>query len=205
MDGTLIDSGPHHWLAWREVLATEGLSVTREQFLSSFGQRNDSILRSWYGNDMAVDAIRRIGDAKEARYREFVATEGPGVIPGVMEWIETLHGEGWLQAVASAAPGLNVEAVVGAMGIRDCFQALVSGDDVKRGKPDPEVFLLAASRLGLTPAQCIVVEDARPGVEAACRAGMKSIAVGNSAHALGADVAVSSLRDLPAGAFTALL
>lgn len=205
MDGTLIDSGPHHWLAWQEVLTAEGLPITYPQFLSSFGQRNDSILRSWYGDAISDDAIRRIGSSKEARYRQFVSVEGAAALPGTIDWVERLHREGWLQAIASAAPGLNVEAVLRAMGLADRFQAIVSAEDVKLGKPDPEVFLTAASRLGVHPEACIVVEDARAGVEAARRAGMRSIAVGSRAEALGADVAVVSLADLPAGAFSTLL
>ncbi|HVY92447.1 MAG TPA: HAD family phosphatase [Bryobacteraceae bacterium] len=205
MDGTLIDSGPHHWLAWQEVLTAEGLPITYPQFLSSFGQRNDSILRSWYGDAISEDVIRRIGSSKEARYRQFVSAEGAAALPGTIEWVERLHREGWLQAIASAAPGLNVEAVLRAMGLADRFQAIVSAEDVKLGKPDPEVFLTAASRLGVHPEACIVVEDARAGVEAARRAGMRSIAVGSRAEALGADVAVVSLADLPAGAFSTLL
>lgn len=205
MDGTLIDSGPHHWLAWQEVLAAEGLPIAYSQFLSSFGQRNDSILRSWYGDAVSEEAIRRIGRSKEARYRQFVSAEGAAALPGTIDWVERLHREGWLQAIASAAPGQNVETVLHAMGLADRFQAIVSAEDVKVGKPDPEVFLTAASRLGVKAEACIVVEDARAGIEAARRAGMRSIGVGRNADALGADLAVASLSDLPDGAFSSLL
>jgi len=205
LDGTLVDSEEYHWRAWKETLDREGLPITYQDFLSSFGQRNDAILGKWLGKDADPGTIQRIGDAKEVRYRELVRLEGLAPLPGAAEWVERLHAEGWPQAIASSAPRLNVEAVLDALRFRDWIQATVSAEDVQAGKPDPQVFLVAASRLGAEPRACVVVEDARAGVEAARRAGMRSIGVGKNAHSLEADLAAVKLSDLPANVFPALL
>lgn len=205
LDGTLVDSEEYHWLAWKEILDREGVSLTREQFLSSFGQRNDAILRAWLGQDVSLEKIGRIGDAKEAHYRELVRTNGLSPLPGAAEWVERLHVEGWRQAIASSAPRLNVEAVLDALRLRKWFQATTAAEDVEAGKPDPQVFLVAASRLNSAPGTCIVVEDAWAGVEGARRAGMRSIGVGRNASSLGADLATMRLSDLPSDSFSSLL
>jgi beta-phosphoglucomutase len=205
LDGTLVDSEEYHWRAWKETLDREGISITRQDFLSSFGQRNDAILGQWLGHDASTGTIQRIGDAKEARYRELVRLEGLSPLPGAAEWVERLHGQGWLQAIASSAPRLNVETILDALGLGGRFQAIVSAEDVAEGKPNPQVFLVAASRLGAEPRGCIVVEDARAGVEAARRAEMRSIGVGRNALSLGADVATAKLSDLPCDVFSSLL
>jgi beta-phosphoglucomutase len=205
LDGTLVDSEEYHWRAWKETLDREGISITRQDFLSSFGQRNDEILIRWLGHAARGETIQRIGDAKEARYRELVRLEGLSPLPGAAEWVERLHGQGWLQAIASSAPRLNVVAILDVLGLAGRFQAIVSAEDVRAGKPDPQVFLVAASRLGAEPHDCIVVEDARAGVEAARRAEMRSIGVGRNARLLGANVAATKLSDLPSDVFSSLL
>ena len=205
MDGTLVDSAEFHWQAWRESMSREGFSVTREQFLATFGQRNDSILRQWLGEKGTPELVQRIGDTKEATYREHVRKQGISPLPGALEWIHLLHGQGWLQAIASAAPRANVETILDVLHAREWFQAIVSADDVHRGKPDPEVFLIAASKLGVAPEHCIVVEDAQHGVEAARAAGMKSIGVSQNGRHLPADVAVRSLELLDPSTFDRLL
>ncbi len=193
MDGTLIDSEEFHWISWRNALATEGIAITREQFLSSFGQRNDSIIPRWLGNASTPERIERIANAKEELYRHLVRRDGISPLPGVANWIHRLHKEGWLQAIASAAPRANIDAVLEALSATHIFQGIVSADDVHRGKPDPEVFLLAASRVGVSPDCCIVVEDAVAGVQGARSAGMKSIGVNRNGKQLPADIVVQSL------------
>lgn len=205
LDGTLADSEEYHWRAWRETLDGEGISITRQDFLRSFGQRNDAILTQWLGKDVDVESITRIGDTKEIRYRELVRREGLAPLPGAAEWLKRLHNRRWRQAIASSAPRLNVETILDALGFRNSFQASVSAEDVHAGKPDPQVFLVAAARLGIGPRGCIVVEDAQAGIEAARRAGMRSIGVGKNAASLGADLAATRLSDLPSDAFSSLL
>jgi beta-phosphoglucomutase family hydrolase len=205
MDGTLVDSAGYHWLAWRDTMAKEGSPITHEQFLATFGQRNDSILRRWLGEKATPELIQRVGDAKEALYRQQVRQRGIQSLPGVSDWVQRLHGEGWQQAIASAAPRANVEAILEALHSARYFDAIVSAEDVHRGKPDPEVFLVAAKKLGVAPDQCIVVEDAAHGIEAARAAGMKSIGVGTNRKMLKADLVVQSLDQLAPNAFDSLL
>jgi beta-phosphoglucomutase len=204
LDGTLVDSADEHWVAWRETVEAAGFTVTREQFRKTFGQRNDAILQQWLGDGVPTALRRDLGDRKEARYRELVAAGGLTPLPGAAEWVRRLGGTGWRQAVASSAPRRNVEVVVRALGLADGFGALVAAEDVAHGKPAPDVFLAAAARLGVPPARCVVVEDAAAGVDAARRAGMRSIGLGAAGFAP-ADLVVPALDRLRDDAFERLL
>jgi beta-phosphoglucomutase family hydrolase len=205
MDGTLVDSAEYHWQAWRDTMAREGPPIRYEQFQASFGQRNDSILRQWLGEKATPELIRRIGDAKEALYRQHVRQQGIAALSGALEWVKLLHRQRWRQAIASAAPRANIETILEVLQISPCFQAIVSADDVRRGKPDPEVFLVAAAKLDVAPKHCIVVEDAEHGIEAARAAGMKSIGLSQNGKHLPADIVVRSLDLLDENAFDRLL
>jgi HAD superfamily hydrolase (TIGR01509 family) len=204
LDGTLADSSDFHWKAWQEAFKVEGREITRAQFLASFGQRNDTILSEWLGPDPDPERIRRVGEAKEAHYRTLVRTEGIAPLPGAAQWVAALQQAGWQQAIASSAPRLNVEVVHRALGFSGLIDVLVGAEDVQRGKPDPEVFLAAASRVGVPPGRCVVVEDAEAGIEAALRAGMKSIGVGTGA-VTSAHRVVRFLTELEPGAFEQLV
>ena len=204
LDGTLVDSAEFHWLAWQEIMSAEGAPITREQFEASFGRRNASFLPEWLGPGAPAERVERVGDAKEARYRRYIAERGCEALPGAAAWVERLHRDGWWQAVASSAPRRNIEAVLDGLGLRGFFQAIVSAEDVRVGKPDPRVFLLAAERLGVPAARSVVVEDAAAGIEAARRAGMRCIGISRGAP-LDADLAVASLADLPPDAFHRML
>ena len=204
LDGTLIDSGDYHWRAWRDTMRGEAFDLTHQQFLDSFGQKNDRILRTWLGDHVSPKDIQRIGDAKEALYRQFARAEGLTSLPGSLEWVRRLREHGWRQAIASSAPRANVDVMLEAAGIADLIDAVVSAEDVSAGKPDPQVFLAAAARLHVQPDRCVVVEDAAAGIEGAKRGGMKSIGVSTSA-VLHADVFVRSLAELPEDVFDRLL
>ena len=204
LDGTLVDSAEFHWLSWRGTMAAEGVSLTYQQFLDSFGQKNDRILPGWLGPGAGADRIRRVGDAKEAEYRRLATVHGLTPLPGASSWVRRLHAQGWQQAIASSAPGENVGVMLRALALDGMFEAIVSAEDVTRGKPDPQVFVAAAERLGVPRDRCIVVEDAAVGVQAARSAGMRCIGV-SRAVVLDADVAVSSLLELPSDAFDRLV
>jgi len=205
MDGTLIDSEEFHWKSWYLTFQDEGITITREQFLASFGQRNDSIIPQWLGPSAAPERVARIAEAKEITYRNLVRRHGISPLPGVANWLHWLCRDGWRQAVASAAPRENIETVLEVLSATHIFDAIVSGEDVHRGKPDPEVYLRAADRVGVVPDQCIVVEDAVAGIEGARAAGMRSIGVSHNGKHLPADVVVRSLDLLDQNAFNTLL
>jgi len=204
LDGTLVDSAEYHWIAWRDTLAGEGISITCDQFLESFGQKNDRILSTWLPDGPSAETIRRIGDAKEAEYRRLALAHGLAPLPGAAQWVARLRSAGWRQAIASSAPRRNVDVMLQALGLEDHFDAVTSAEDVTAGKPDPQVFLAAASRLNVEASRCVVVEDAAAGIEAARRAGMRSVGVSRGER-LDADVSVSSLELLPPDAFERLL
>jgi len=204
VDGTLIDSSEYHWLSWQGTLAAENFPITRAQFASTFGQRNDEILRAYFPAYTADD-ITRVGEVKERAYRELIRARGVELLPGVRRWLEKLRSQGWLQAVASSAPRLNLDTIIAALSLEPFFAAIASAEDVTAGKPDPQVFLAAARKVGVEPARCVVVEDAPAGTEAARRAGMRSIGVLSSHEGLRADIVVRSLEELYDDAFDDLL
>ncbi|MGH9408260.1 MAG: HAD family hydrolase, partial [Vicinamibacterales bacterium] len=203
LDGTLVDSEELHWRSWQHAMNAEGLPVAFEQFKASFGQRNQTILRTWLGPRATDAEIERVADAKEIEYRRLAAEHGLRPLAGAAEWLLRLRADGWKQAIASSAPRLNVDAMLRALDLDQFFDAIVSSEDVTAGKPDPHVFLVAAAKLGVPTTRCIVVEDAAAGIEAARRAGMRSVGVSRSGP-LSADVFVRSLADLPQDAFEQL-
>ena len=205
LDGTLVDSAEFHWRAWRDVMAEEGSPVTHDQFVQSFGKRNDLILTGWLGADADPERMRRLSDEKEARFRALVRAHGIEPLPGVREWVARLQSEGWLQAIATSAPRLNLETMVDAMQMHPFFGATVAAEDVTHGKPDPEVFLVAASRLRADPPRSIVVEDAPIGIEAGRRAGMRTVGVSLMHTLPAADVYVGTLPELLPDALDKLL
>jgi beta-phosphoglucomutase family hydrolase len=205
LDGTLVDSAEYHWLSWCEALTAAGHRFDKDHLVATFGQRNDRILRTMLGPDVTSAEIERIGNEKEARYRALVRKRGLELLPGAELWLKRLRASGWRQALATSAPRANVAAMVEVLDLAEYFGAIVAAEDVQRGKPDPQVFLLAAERLGVATYRCIVVEDAAAGVEGAHNAGMRSIGVGAKNAELGANLAVSSLVDLPEDVFEELL
>ena len=204
LDGTLADSREFHWRAWRDTMAAHGFVVTEAQFALSFGQRNDAIIPAWIGNRATPEVVREIGDAKEALYRDLITAEGITPLPGAADWVRRLHDDGWRQAIASSAPKLNVELMARVLGLSGHMDALISAEDVRNGKPDPEVFLTAATALGVPAERCVVVEDAAAGIEGARRASMRSIGVGGDGTS-NATVRAQSLDRLSPDAFAALL
>lgn len=196
VDGTLIDSGALHFEAWQAIMRDEARELTHGQFHATFGQRNDTVLRTFLGADVSASEIERISLVKEGYYRDLLRSRGIQPLPGVRRWLEAVQVAGWRQAIASSAPMLNIEAIVEALGLADYFDAIASGDDVTHGKPDPETFLLAATRLGVEPGRCVVVEDAPVGIEGARRGGMRCVGVLFAHAALAADIVTRSLDEL---------
>jgi HAD superfamily hydrolase (TIGR01509 family) len=205
MDGVLADTGDFHFHAWVQTLQTLGIPFTPELFRTTFGMNNTGILTTLLGEAPTPAFVAKVSERKEALFREAIRGRAR-LLPGARNWLARLERDGFLQAVASSAPLANIEALVGELGLRPCFVALVSGFDLP-GKPDPALFLGAARLIGVPPDGCVVVEDAVVGVEAARRAGMKCVAVAttNPLRALqGADVAVERLDALPPDTFERL-
>jgi len=202
MDGVLVDSGNLHYQSWLETLTALSIPFDREKFRRTFGMNNASILTVLMGRPPEADFLEMVSGQKESRFRALIRGRLQ-VLPGVRQWLGRLQELGYLQAVASSAPQANIEAVVDDLGFRPYFSVLVSAYSLP-GKPDPAVFLEAARRLGVVPEQCVVVEDAVPGVTAARAAGMKCIAVTTTnprKELAEADIIVDNLEALNPGDF----
>jgi beta-phosphoglucomutase len=205
LDGTLIDSSKLHFDAWRELLAPEGVELDWPGFITGFGRRNDDWLPDLLGPEVAMEDVRRIGDAKEARYREMLREAGLALLPGVFETLRALRADAWRHGVATSAPVENVGIILEVTGLAEFMDGWAGSEDVARGKPAPDVFLLAAERTGVAPERAVVVEDAAAGVLGAQRAGMATIGVGPHHAMLGADRSAESLADLPIETFSDLV
>lgn len=176
MDGTLVDNMRFHTDAWRELLAESGLEVDAHEFLvRTAGKTNREVVPEIFG-DVSDDELLRISNWKESKYRELFLPHRQ-LVTGAQTFIEKASELGVKMAVATAAPPENVEFIIDGLDLRHRFDAIVTAADVKRGKPDPEIFLKSAERIGVEPHRCIVFEDALGGFEAAFRAGMKSVGI----------------------------
>lgn len=205
LDGTILDSREAHWLAWRTYSEGLGHPVSRRFFDDTFGFRNEVILRMRLGEDLSDAQVERMAGEKETLYRQVLRQGRIQALPGVRDWLAAFRAAGWRQALASMAPRDNIAVTLGGLGISDLFDAIVASEDVRQGKPNPEVFLRAAELIGVPPSRCVVIEDSPQGVEAAGRSGMRCIAVGPNARHLGADLSLASLADADISAAEQLL
>jgi beta-phosphoglucomutase len=209
MDGVLVDTYHAHYESWLMMAAREELRFTEAEFASVFGRTSREIIAHFWGDGRFTDAeIAALDAEKEAAFREIIAHDFPAM-PGAKELLVDLHKNGFKLAVGSSGPPENVAMVVDRLDAGDLFGATVTGMDVTRGKPDPQVFLLAAKRLGVPPARCVVVEDALPGLQAAHAAGMKAvglISTGRTREELAeADLLAATLKELSPEIFQRLI
>ncbi|MHC4415535.1 MAG: HAD family hydrolase [Planctomycetota bacterium] len=201
VDGVLVDSYRAHFQSWRDVAAEHGLTLSEGQFAATFGQTSRTIIRRLWGEDLTDREVERFDQRKEARFRRLVAADFP-TMDGAVELIAALREAGFALAVGSSGPPANIALALERMGAPSAFAVVVHGADVTRGKPDPQVFEMAAARLGVPPPDCAVIEDAPAGIAAANAAGMASVAlVSTGRHAAdfadaNADLTVTSLRAL---------
>jgi len=176
VDGVLIDSGEQHRRAWEQLAREEDLPYSDAAFWATFGMRNSDIFPRMFGVSGPPERIVALGDRKEAIYRDLLKQEAVA-LPGAKELMAALHAAGYRQALGSSAPPANLEVIIQLLGIAPYLDAVVSGEQVARGKPAPDIFLAGAERLGITPAHCLVIEDAPAGVAAAHAGGMRCLAV----------------------------
>ncbi len=202
VDGTLVDTAEMHFDAWAELCRELGRPFTRDDFAATFGRRNPEIFRYLFGERFADRELDELGFRKEELYRA-AARRGVDLLPGVRPLLEGLKAAGFRQAIGSSAPKANVDLIAEITGSAPFFDAVSCAEDTSRGKPDPQVFLVAAVKLNVEPARCVVVEDAVAGVQAARAGGMKCIAVSFVGHhpedklrAAGADLVVKTLEQV---------
>jgi len=194
MDGVLINSEPLHFLATQEVLATYGVPMSEADYFGRYIVYSDWEIMELLLSD--ASARPAAAQAKSRRYLELVASG----IPPFPDGLELLRRtDGWRVALATGSMRYEAELALGSLGIRECFQAIVTREDCVHGKPNPEPFLRAADGLGVSPTRCVVIEDSPGGVQAAKAAGMACVAVTHSCareHLLGADLVVDDLGNV---------
>jgi DNA helicase-2/ATP-dependent DNA helicase PcrA len=177
MDGTLIDTEKYYRVFWPKAMAEFGYHMTDEQVLSmrSLGRPfAPARLKEWFGEELDYYAIRaRRTEMMEAQ----LDIDGIQLKPGAVEILEELRRRGILAAVATATPPERTEKYLGLTGIRPYFSKIISATQVKEGKPSPDIYLYACEQLGLSPEECLAVEDAPNGILAAYRAGLRVVMV----------------------------
>ncbi|KRC01477.1 HAD family phosphatase [Duganella sp. Root198D2] len=175
MDGTIVDNMGFHTRSWLEFFSRRGHAVDEAAFFAATaGRTGHEIMRQYLGEGLAHDDVTALIGEKEVLYREIYAPHLRAV-EGFGALVNAAQAAGIRLAVGTAAPPCNVDFTLDGLGVRELFDTVVGAADVKRGKPEPDVFLLAAERCGADPAHCIVFEDAPLGVEAARRAGMRCV------------------------------
>ena len=179
MDGVIADTSLYHLKGWQIVLRKRGVNYTEEDFQRNTGKRNDSIIKSTLGKNLPQKEIMAIAREKDETFRQLMG-QNIRPFPGVFKLITSVKEHGFKIAIGSAAPMENIQLITQSLKIDNCFDAIVSSWEVTKGKPDPQIFLLAAQKLGVEAEHCIVIEDAITGVAASQRAGMHCIAVTNT-------------------------
>ena len=175
MDGVIIDSERVHFAAYRKLLEKNGKRITEEQYKPWFGIQPRVTIRNFLGVEDEAK-LKEMALEKDQYFREFARKELEPM-DGALESLRKIKSYGYKVALATAATWGNTELILDKLFLHDFFDAVVTAADTKKGKPDPEVFIKAAEKLGVIPENCIVVEDSKHGIEAARNAGMKCIAV----------------------------
>ncbi len=178
MDGVLVDSGAHHRAAWASLCAEIAVDPPHEFWRLTIGRPAEEAVALLVRGLSTADADR-LAARKRAHYTEH-ARRGVVAVRGVQAYVADLAARGVPRAVATSAARVDVERLLDALGLRDAFETVVSANDVRRGKPDPEVYVKAAQGIAVPPDRCLVFEDAVVGVHAARRAGMRVIGVTTS-------------------------
>ncbi|MFC9249140.1 HAD family hydrolase [Streptomyces sp. NPDC057136] len=177
LDGTLVDSEPNYYEAGRRLLARYGVTdfswEDHTRFIGIGTRETLTVLRAEYGIEAPVDELLA---GKNSLYLE-LAGSSTEVFPEMRKLVERLHGAGIPMTVASGSSRAAIGAVLAVTGLDAYISLYVSAEEVSHGKPEPDVFLEAARRLGADPADCVVLEDAAPGAAAARAAGMRCLAI----------------------------
>ena len=198
MDGVLLDSGAHHRDAWRQLLVDLGVDPAPDFWRRTIGRPAEEAVVHLLDRAVLPAEAAALARRKREHYAR-LAARGMLPVAGAPAFVGMLASEGVPRAVATSASRHDVEALLTEIGVRRHFEVIVTADDVRRGKPDPEVYLRAAAGLGLPPAGCLVFEDSVVGVHAARTAGMRVIglATAHSVHELlaaGAERAIASFE-----------
>ncbi len=176
MDGVLIDSGSLHFESWVKIAKEMGVKFSKKFFEQVFGQQSTTIIRKLVGSKVDQILVEQWAILKENHYRE-IARNKLEPLPGVIQILSELKRVGFKLAVGSSGPPENVALTLNTLNITKYFDTIITAAEVEKGKPEPDVFLIVAKTLKIKPKNCLVIEDAPVGIEAAKRAGMLSVAL----------------------------
>ena len=182
LDGVIVSTDEFHFLAWQQLAQEKGIPFSREDNEKLKGvSRMESleIILQRSPTKFSDQAKEQMAERKNSFYRDLLKKLTPAdVLPGVLRFLQDLRTRKIRAAIGSSSK--NAVPILGAIGLADAFEAVADGTQIKKSKPHPEVFLLAASLLNVPPQECLVVEDAEAGVEAGLAAGMRVLAVGSA-------------------------
>jgi HAD superfamily hydrolase (TIGR01509 family) len=195
MDGVLIDTGAHHRAAWRALLEELGIHPEDGFWRLTIGRPAEEAVSLLMGRRMAPDEAERLAARKREHYAVF-ARRGVQAVAGVGRFVEALASAGVPCGVATSATRQDVERLLLTLGFAKRFQAIVTSEDVRRGKPDPEVYVRAAEALGVSARRCLAFEDSIAGIHAACGAGMAVVGV-TTAYSDRELTAAGAVRTIP--------
>jgi beta-phosphoglucomutase family hydrolase len=179
-DGVIINSAAQHKTSWERLAKECAKTLPENHFKRGFGMKNEVIIPELLGWTTVPTEIRILSLRKEAIYREIVREQGMTALPGVESWLQQLRAAEIPCVIASSTHRENITTTLEVLGLEPFFADIVTAEDVKRGKPDPEVFLTAARRIEVAPADAVVFEDALVGITAARAAGMRVVAVAST-------------------------
>lgn len=176
-DGVIIDSSALHEESWHLCAKELNLPIDPSFFKKSFGMKNEKIIPEILKWTTDPKLIEKYSLRKEVLYRELLAKKGLSPLPGVVNFLKSLKEQNIPRVVASSSHRLNIEQALDLLHLKEYFSEIVSAEDVTHGKPHPEVFQKAAGKIKVSPAQCVVFEDAMVGIQAAKAAGMRAVAL----------------------------
>mgnify|MGYP000862519648 CR=1 FL=1 len=198
LDGVIVDTAKHHYLAWKQLADELGFNFTVEDNERLKGvSRMDSLNILLEIGNISVNESEKISLAskKNQRYVESISNmDERDILPGVKAFLNELNSNGIPFALGSASK--NAPMILKKIGLYDDFSAIVDGNAINKAKPDPEVFILGAKKLNVEPENCVVFEDAQSGIEAGKRAGMKVVGVGDPKVLAGADLYIDTMEDM---------
>lgn len=195
LDGVIADTAIFHFEAWKLFMSKFGIHFSEDDFRSTFGMMNDSILKRYLGQNLSYEEIKRLSAEKESIYRN-LAKGRIKPIDGALEFIK-LSRKRFKLALVSSTPMENIEFIISGFSLKNTFDAVVSGSEVKNGKPAPDCYILASQKLGIKPEFCCVIEDSGHGIIAGKSAGAICIGILTTHKSLqGADFIVRSFEEI---------
>lgn len=203
VDGVLADTGQIHYASWVKMANEIGKVFDKAFFEKTFGQQSVTITRELVGEGLDQKLVEKYAQLKEKYYRKMIRDKIVA-LPGVIELIKELYLNSFKLAIGSSGPPENVYLLLNVLKIETYFEVIITAAEIQNGKPSPDVFLLAAQKLGVKSRNCLVIEDAPVGIEAAKRANMKCIALTtthtveelNNADFIVADLSFLNLRKI---------